>query len=233
MEAFLRFLDSEKERMSHLVILGDLFEFLFGFKECSSHENPFPFSDYLPIFKGLQDLHGQGIRIKYFEGNHDFFLHSFFSKAFGMEVEVYPENHEEILGGRRVFISHGDVANLKLWKDRTFRRLIKNRWTYGLIEIVGPGISRRVARWLSQRSYQKNHAAMLSGPPPEFKIIAHRKFLEGYDIVILGHSHFPEATEEQIDGRRCFYFNAGDWMVHRSFLRFTPPDKYELGRWKD
>jgi len=30
MEAFLRFLDSEKNQISCLVILGDFFEFLFG-----------------------------------------------------------------------------------------------------------------------------------------------------------------------------------------------------------
>jgi UDP-2,3-diacylglucosamine hydrolase len=232
MEAFLRFLNSEKKRMSHLVILGDLFEFLFGFKENPSSEKPFPFADYLPILKGLQHLYREGIRIKYFEGNHDFFLRSFFSEKFGMEVEVYPGESEERLGDRRAFISHGDLSNPKLWKYRIFRRLIKNRWTYGLIEMVGPGFSRRIAEWLSQRSYQKNHTVVPSSPPQEFKTFAHKKFLEGFDVVILGHSHFPEGMEEQVTEKRCLYFNVGDWMTHRSFLRFTPPDRFELGRWR-
>jgi hypothetical protein len=25
----------------------------------------------------------------------------------------------------------------------------------------------------------------------------------------------------------------GDWVVHRSFLRFTPPDRFQLGRYKE
>ena len=233
MEVFLRFLNSEKERMSHLVILGDLFEFLFGFKGRPTSGQTFSFVEYLPILEGLQRLYRQGIRIKYFEGNHDFFLHSFFSERFGMEVEVFPEGNEERIGGRRVFISHGDLSNPKLWRYRTWRRMIKNQWTYGLIERVGPGFSRRVAKWLSQRSYQKNHAVLSSGPPPEFKQFAHQKFLEGFDMVILGHSHFPEEVEERIDEKKYLYFNVGDWMIHRSFLRFTPPDKFELGRWRD
>ena len=231
MEVFLGFLNSEKERMSHLVILGDLFEFLFGFKDNPACGKPFPFADYLPILEGLQNLFRQGIRIKYFEGNHDFFLRSFFSEKFGMEVEVYPEGNEERLGGRRVFISHGDLSNPKLWRYRTFRRMIKNRWTYGLIERVGPGFSSRVAKWLSQRSYQKNHAVIPFYLPLEFKNFAHQKFLEGFDMVILGHSHFPEEAEERIDGRRCLYYNVGDWMVHRSYLRFTPPDQFRLERY--
>jgi UDP-2,3-diacylglucosamine pyrophosphatase LpxH len=80
-------------------------------------------------------------------------------------------------------------------------------------------------------SYQKYHGDVQPAPPPAFKAFAHQKFLEGFEIVILGHSHIPEEVEEWIDRRRCLYYNAGDWAVHRSFLRFTPPDHFELGRY--
>lgn len=232
MGAFLRFLNREKERISHLVILGDLFEFLFGFKEDPSGGNPFPFPEYLQVLAGLQEAYRRGVRIKYVEGNHDFFLGSFFAERFGMEVEVYKEESEEQLGTKRAYLSHGDLANPALWSHRIFRRMLKNPWTYGIIQIVGPGLSGRVARWLNRRSYEKNHAAVGSGPPPEFRTFARKKFLEGFDIVILGHSHFPEEMEEQTGGRICRYYNVGDWMTHRSFLRFTPPDSFRMGRFK-
>jgi UDP-2,3-diacylglucosamine hydrolase len=234
METFIRFLNSEKERMDHLVILGDLFDFFFGFEESFSTAEPFfAFSDYLPIFEELRRLYHQGIRIKYFEGNHDFFLHSFFSKQFKMEIEVHPEGKEENLGGKRAFIAHGDLSNPSEWRYRAFRRILKNRWTYRVIQLAGPYLSRRIAQRLSALSYQKYHTTLSSEPPPVFKGFAHRKFLEGFEIVILGHSHFPEEVEEWIDGRRSLYFNVGDWMTHRSFLRFTPPDEFELRRWGD
>ena len=231
METFLGFLNSEKERLSHLVILGDLFEFFFGFKETSPIRRGFPFTDYLPILEGLQRLYRQGIRIKYFEGNHDFFIHSFFSEQLEMEVEVYPEGGEENLEGRRVFLAHGDSSKSGQWTYPFFRCLLKNRWTFRLIQFAGPGLSRRVARALSERSYQKYHTVNPSTPPPGFKTFAHQKFLEGFDMVILGHSHFPEKMEELIDGKKCLYFNVGDWMTHRSFLRFTPPDRFQLERY--
>ena len=69
MESFLRFLDSQREGMGHLVILGDLFEFLFGFRDGSRpndvRPNPasFSFPEYLPVFEGLQRLSRMGIRI--------------------------------------------------------------------------------------------------------------------------------------------------------------------------
>jgi UDP-2,3-diacylglucosamine pyrophosphatase LpxH len=61
-------------------------------------------------------------------------------------------------------------------------------------------------------------------------MFAHQMFLNGFEVVILGHSHFPEEVEERIDGKRYLYYNVGDWMVHRSFLRFTPPDQFQLSR---
>ena len=229
--AFLKFLDSEKKRVAHLVILGDLFEFFFGFKNFSSKEKLSAFVDYLPVFHKLQSLHQEGVRIKYFEGNHDFFLQSFFSEQFGMGVEVYPDGSEERLGGKRTYIAHGDLSNPRQWTYRIFRRILKNPWTYRLVHFAGPRISRRVAMKLSNMSYQKYHNDVPPSPPPAFKAFAHQKFLEGFEIVILGHSHFPEEVEERIDGRRCLYYNVGDWMVHRSFLRFTPPDYFELTRY--
>lgn len=231
MEAFLRFLDSEKNRIGRLAILGDFFEFLFGFKKFFMAEKSSAFTDYLPVFNKLQSLHREGIRIKYFEGNHDFFLRSFFSEQFRMEVEVCPGGSEERLGGKRVFIAHGDLSNPKQWGYRIFRRILKNPVTYRLIRVAGPRISRWVARKLSDMSYEKYHNDVQPISPPAFKTFAHQKFLEGFEVVILGHSHFAEEMEEWIDGRRCLYYNVGDWMIHRSFLRFTPPDHFQLERY--
>jgi len=144
MESFLRFLEAQREGMGHLVILGDLFEFLFGFKDMGgaadsvSISQSFPFPEYLPVFKGLQRVSQQGIRIQYFEGNHDFFLRSFFQDWLKIEVEVFADGKEERLGGRRSFLAHGDLANPRQWKYRSFRKIVKNRWMYHLIQLAGP-----------------------------------------------------------------------------------------------
>jgi len=233
MEVFLRFLDSEKKQIGHLVILGDLFEFFFGFKNFSPTEKPSAFYEYLPVLHKLQSLCNEGIRIKYFEGNHDFFLHSFFLEQFGMEVEVFPDGCEQRVDGNRAFIAHGDLSNPKQWFYRAFRKILKNPLTYRLIQLMGPRISCQVARRWSGMSFQKYHHEGQLHPLPAFKAFAHRKFLEGFEIVILGHSHFPEAVEERVDGRRCLYYNVGDWAVHRSFLRFTPPDRFQLERFTE
>jgi UDP-2,3-diacylglucosamine hydrolase len=234
MESFLRFLDSEMDETGYLVILGDLFEFLFGFKAGSSPqgssvtERSFPFPDYLPVFRGLERLAGQGIHIKYFEGNHDFFLSFFFQEWFKMKVEVYPDGCEERLGGRRSFIAHGDLSNPNQWKYRLFRRIVKNRWMYHLIQRVGPSGSRWIALKMSHKSHEIYHTRNPEDLFTAFQAFAHQKFLEGFEVVILGHSHSPGRIEEVIGRRKCLYINVGDWVTHRSYLRFTPPDHFEL-----
>jgi UDP-2,3-diacylglucosamine hydrolase len=237
MESFLSLLNQERETMGHLIILGDLFEFLFGFKpRTTGHVSPFddrsfPYPDYLPVFRRLFSLYQQGIQIQYFEGNHDFSLRSFFAGHFGMNVEVHSEGHEESLGSKRAFIAHGDLSNPRQWKYRAFRRFLKNGVTEQILHRVGPVFTRRVAQRLNELSHQRYHQNS-PAKPSAFRSFAHQKFLEGFDLVILGHSHIPETAEEWIDGKNCLYFNVGDWMNHRSYLRFAPPDHFTLERYE-
>ena len=233
---FLQFLDSQKEGMGHLVILGDLFEFLFGFQPTArsrdrSNAGPFPFPEYLPVFEALERLAHRGVRIAYVEGNHDFSLSSFFQDWFKIEVNVYPDGWEGRLGGKRSFMAHGDLSNPAQWKYRFYRRVVKNPWTYRLIRFIGPRWSRRAASGMNRQSHQIYHNREPQGMAEAFRSFAHRKFLEGFEIVILGHSHFPEKMEEVMEGRRRLYLNVGDWVTHHSYMRFTPPDRFELSQW--
>ena len=239
MEPFLRFLESEKGRMKRLVILGDLFEFLFGFRASlwgrgsSWTEKTAAFSHYHPVLGKIRELWQQGTGITYFEGNHDFSLRSFFAGQLEMEAEVHAGGYDGVLGGKRAFMAHGDLANPEQWRYGAYRKLLRSPLVYGLMNLAGPGLSRRVARWMDRRSSQKYHAGIAGDPPLAFRAFAHQKFLEGFEIVILAHSHFPEKTEEWIGGKKCQYFNVGDWMIHRSYLRFIPPGDFELSRYDE
>lgn len=232
-EVLLRFLRSEKKGLECLVVLGDLFEFFFGFKPSGWNKTASIFSDYLPIFEAFQEFYRDGIRIKYFEGNHDFSINSFFLERFNIDVEIYPDGNEESLGGKRTFIAHGDLSNQKDYAYRAFRRVLKNPLSYRIIQFAGPDISSKVAKLLSRRSYRKFHSELAYKPLPAFREFARKKFLEGFEIVILGHSHFSERVEEVIDGKEFLYLNVGAWMTQRSFLRYSPPDKFLLCRWED
>jgi len=217
-ERLIRFLESEKENLATLVLLGDLFEFWFGFEG-------YIYQGYEPILEQLKSLSHRGVRIKYIEGNHDFCLGPFFKGQLG--AEVYAEEVEETLGGKRIYVAHGDRANPRDYEYRLFRKILKNRFSYALIRWAGPELSMRVAKRLSSRSRRKNHCRA-PGHIPVFKTFAMNKFREGIDVVILGHSHYPEQVLENINGREKAYFNVGDWITFFSYLRYRPTTGFEL-----
>lgn len=217
-DRLIRFLEEEGENLSTLVLLGDLFEFWFGFEG-------YVYREYLPILEQLKSLNHRGVRIKYVEGNHDFCLGPFFEEE--LRAEVYAEEMEETLGGKRVYIAHGDWVNPRDYEYRLFRRALKNRFSYAVMRWAGPALSMKVAKRLSARSRQKNHCR-LSSHIPISRVFAMNKFREGIDVVILGHSHYPEEVLERIDGREKVYFNVGDWITFFSYLRYSPKTGFEL-----
>ncbi|UCD70772.1 MAG: UDP-2,3-diacylglucosamine diphosphatase [Syntrophobacterales bacterium] len=217
-ERLVRFLGVERENLDTLVLLGDLFEFWFGFE---GHI----YEEYLPIVEELKSLSHRGVRIKYVEGNHDFCLGPFFEEDLG--AEVFADEMEETLSGKRIYIAHGDRVDHRDYGYRFFRRALKNRFSYALMRWAGPALSMKVAKRLSARSRRKNHY-QLPGNIPIFRTFAMKKFREGIDVVILGHSHYPEEILERIDGREKAYFNVGDWITYFSYLRYRPKSGFEL-----
>lgn len=222
-ERLIRFLESEKENLATLVILGDLFEFWFGFEG-------YIYQEYVPILEQLKSLSHRGVRIKYIEGNHDFCLGPFFEAELG--AEVYVEDVEETLGGKRIYVAHGDRVNPRDYEYRLFRKILKNRLSYSVIRWAGPKLSREVAKRLSSRSRRKN-CCRAPGHNPVFKTFAMNKFREGIDVVILGHSHYPEQILENINGSERAYFNVGDWITFFSYLRYGPKAGFELSYYDD
>jgi UDP-2,3-diacylglucosamine hydrolase len=217
-ERLIRFLEVERGNLATLVFLGDLFEFWFGFE---GHV----YEEYLPILQQLKSLSRGGVRIKYIEGNHDFCLGSYFEEDLG--VEVYTDEMEELLGDKRVYIAHGDRVNPRDYGYPLFRRILKNQLSYEVIRWGGPVLSMRIAKWLSAKSRRRSRE-LVPNDIPLFKEFAMKKFREGIDVVILGHSHYPEEIVERIDGKERVYFNVGDWMSFFSYLRYKPETGFEL-----
>jgi len=222
-ERLIRFLEMEGEDLAALVLLGDLFEFWFGFE---GHI----YEEYLPVLEQLRSLRQRGVRIKYLEGNHDFCLGPFFEDDLG--VEVYEDEMEETLGGKKLYVAHGDRVNPRDYGYRLFRRILKNRVSYALIRLGGPRLSMKIARWLSTRSRRRNRGRLPSHMPL-FRDFAMNKFREGIDVVVLGHSHYPEEIVERVDGEEKAYYNVGDWMTFFSFLRYNPRSGFELCSYED
>ena len=118
MESFIRFMDSERERMDRLVILGDFFEFFFGFKK-TSKEGAFPFREYLPVLEHLRGVVSPGEFESPILRGITISVSTVFSPNTSAGGGSSSGEWECRLGEKRAFVAHGDLSNPEQWAYRS------------------------------------------------------------------------------------------------------------------
>lgn len=197
--------------IDRLYILGDFFDFWF---ERSGTIYP----DFEPVISRLVTLKEQGVRIFLAEGNHDFFLDEYFTRALGMMV--LPEWAEFEMDGRRILVSHGDTVDRNNKSYLFMRSLLRSGFFQRLQAVLPLPLLWGVARTGSTIS--KDYSRV----PPDtlcrrMRTFSGEKFTEGYDAVILGHCHIPKLEERIINGRTKTFVTLGDWIEHCTYLAYA------------
>jgi UDP-2,3-diacylglucosamine hydrolase len=210
-ERLLSFLSKIKADGEFLYILGDMFEFWFEYK------NVIP-KDHFKILSQLRDVVDSGIKISYVVGNHDFWLGDFLTEQIGIKIFKDPieENHQE----KRIFLAHGDGLAKKDWGYRILKRILRNRVNIFLYRQLPCDLSYPLAKFVAGKSRvqaDKREASYLE----DYKNFAYEKIRQGFDAVILAHTHIP-ALENLRDGsltptREGIYLNIGDWFKHFTY----------------
>jgi UDP-2,3-diacylglucosamine hydrolase len=207
----LAFLDKVKEDGDSLYILGDMFEFWFEYK------NLIP-KDHFKILSQLRDVVDSGIKVSYVVGNHDFWLGDFLTEQIGIRIfkEEVEVNHQE----KKIFIAHGDGLAKKDWGYRILKKILRNRVNIFLYKQLPPDLSYPLAKFVAGKSRaqaDKREASYLE----DYKSFAYEKIRQGFDAVILAHTHIP-ILENLIYGspsspQRGIYLNIGDWFKHFTY----------------
>ncbi len=197
--------------IDRLYILGDFFDFWF---ERSGTIYP----DFEPVISRLVTLRDQGVRIYLAEGNHDFFLEGYFTRALGLTV--LPEWVEIEMDGRRILASHGDTVDRTNASYLFMRSLLRSGFFRRLQTILPLSLLWGVARTGSTISKD------CSRVPPDtlcrrMHAFSGEKFAEGFDAVILGHCHIPKLEERIVDGRTRTFVTLGDWIEHCTYLAYA------------
>ncbi len=189
------FLASLRGRAAALYILGDLFEFWF------EYQRVIPMSG-LRVLALLTELRSSGTRVFLLRGNHDVWFRGFLQQELGLEG--FPDEMSIEVEGCRVFVAHGDALD-RNFIPRVFRRLMRSRINGALFSLLHPDIGIGVARYIARRSRAQGAKPELVTALREF---ARCKIADGYQVVIMGHSHIPERVE--FPGG--VYLNVGDWL---------------------
>jgi UDP-2,3-diacylglucosamine hydrolase len=216
---FFRFIQKNRSTLDTLVIMGDFLDFWFGFRDLSPLKK-----EYGDILELLEGLRADGVRLIYLEGNHDFCLGPSMSEKLG--IEVYGHRAEIDLNGKRVYLAHGDrVSPTK--GHRILTLIVRNRIAYCLFSLLGPGIVIAIAKRWSASSRGRNMERS-PGVIARLRSFARQKLAEGFDAVILAHTHLPEAITMKEKGREGHYFNVGNWIKDFSYLRYSERKGFSL-----
>ena len=116
---------------------------------------------------------------------------------------------------KKVFLSHGDEMG-----SPTLRRILKSRLVYSIMDRLGPGPTWRIAMF-SRYFLSKSHKPYNRATMDRFRRYGKRKLREGYDAVIMAHSHMADIEEYEWEGKKRTYMNTGDLIVSLSYGVYT------------
>lgn len=212
------FLDKACRTGDTLFILGDLFDFWFEYASVIP-------SRFFRTLVALERCRSRGVKIRYFTGNHDFWLGSFFPERLG--VEIHREPLKTRISGRTFWIGHGDGIMKQDRGYRLLKRVLRNRAAVSVYRCLHPDLAYGIAAFFSRLS--RNHPAF-PDRDRDYLEFAESRFDGGVDCVVMAHTHRPLLHRRG----SCVYLNTGDWIRHFTYGRFRNGrlslEKWPVGR---
>lgn len=169
--------------LKNLVLLGDIFDFCLG-------SSPYFRRKFAPIGERLERMAKKGVKIYFFEGNHEFNLEQIGWKG----VEIVSEGNLTIeVDHRKIHLAHGDLI-YSTWHYRWFRAFVKS-WPVTTAASLLPG------QWMDRFATK---SAQISRAQDRYRSIRHQSILKSAghwlrqsaaDHGIFGHFHVPYAEK--------------------------------------
>src|ERR1700760_3051046 len=113
-ERLVRWLDMIKTDAAEVFLMGDLFDFWFEYKTVVP-------KGYVRLLGKLAELTDSGIKIHFFVGNHDMWMHDYFKKELNIDIYFEPKNFE--FSGKKFQIGHGDGVGPKDHKYKFLKKI--------------------------------------------------------------------------------------------------------------
>jgi UDP-2,3-diacylglucosamine hydrolase len=198
----LTFFDQIKEDGDFLYILGDLFEFWF------EYENVIPKNHFKILIK-LKELTQRGLKVIYIAGNHDFWLGDFLKTEIGIKIYKEPISVEH--QGKRILLIHGDGLAKRDKGYRILKKILRNKTNIWFYRQLPPDLGIPLAKKVA--SLSRSHTSQKDYQPEDYINFAREKIQQGYDAVIMGHTHYPMIK----DLGKGIYLNIGDWIENFTY----------------
>ena len=188
-----------------LYLLGDIWDFWYEYRDVVP-------KGYTRVFAALQDLMDAGVKVFFFQGNHDIWTYSYFEEL-GMKRCVQPYVTE--IGGKKFCLGHGDGLGPGMRGYKLMRRGFHSRFLQRCFSALHPWFAFRLGNGWSRKSrLGKNIGYTFQGEEePLYKFCA--SFPEPVDYFVFGHYHC--SVDLPVGSARLLilrdWLTASNWMV--------------------
>lgn len=209
---FVRWLDAVKSDADAIVIVGDLFDFWFEYRQVVPR-------GYVRVLGKLASLRDAGVTIYFFTGNHDQWMKDYLEKE--MNIPVFHQQQRLHIAGKKLLIAHGDGLGPGDHGYKFLKTLFRGKFSRFLFSWLHPDIGVWLGRRWSQNSrlISGEEQAEFLGEEKEWLVQYALNILktEHIDYFIFGHRHI---VLDYPLGENSRYINLGDWIRFYSYAVF-------------
>ncbi len=199
------FLESNYKKYDNIYIVGDLFEFYYGYNFLFCHQ-----IKLIELLKKISDEK----KVYLFEGNHEYKLQSI--KKFLPNINIVEKELIENIDSKLFYIEHGDCIDKKDKSYLLFRKILKNKVTLKILEFISPVFLLKLANIASKISKKNLKNKTLRNTDFALEEYAKTLIEKGFDYVILAHTHNP--CLKKIN--QGIYANIGDFCENFTYAEF-------------
>lgn len=207
---FVEFLRGIADDAESLYLLGDIWDFWYEYKDVVP-------KGYVRVFAAIQDLIDAGVKVYFFQGNHDVWSYSYFEEL-GMTKLTQPCC---VNVGDKIFcIGHGDGLGPVPFGYRILRGIFHCRFLQVLFSMVHPYIAFRLGYGWSRHNRlargEKGVYVFNNADEPLYKFACDYSSKTKVDCFVFGHYHV-DVDCVLPTGSRFVILNS--WICAPSFLR--------------
>ena len=194
-------------RTEALYLLGDIWDFWYEYRDVVP-------KGYARVIAALQDLMAAGVKVYYFQGNHDIWTYHYFDEL-GMVRLTQP--HVATIDGKRFCLGHGDGLGPGMGGYKFMRACFHSRVLQALFSSLHPWIAFRLGKgWSKSSRLSKKISYEFKGEDePLYRYC--RDFPENVDYFVFGHYHCHVDMPVKEDSRLVIL---KDWITCSNWLEW-------------
>lgn len=206
---FLKFLRGiDPEETSALYLLGDIFDFWYEYRYVVP-------KGYTRVLGALTELVDAGVKVYFFEGNHDIWTFSYLQELGLVKLR---QPYVTDIGNKRFCLGHGDgLGPGNLWY-KFVKGVFSQHWAQVLFSTLHPWIAFKWATgWSSRSRNEKPIAYHFKGESePLYKFCKDFQSHSPVNFFIFGHYH--SRVDMPVGTARLLML--GDWMTAPNWMVF-------------